>query len=69
MHKCLACQRPITWNFAICSKCETKYGKSAKHWPDWLRFLWNDTQRTRRRDTKAALYEVPFEEELDDDDF
>lgn len=51
-HKCLVCGKPITYTFAICSSCEAQYGKSAKSWPSWLRFLWADTQRERRQEKK-----------------
>lgn len=61
-HKCLTCSRWITYRFAICSTCEEKYGKSAKDWPEWLRFLWNDTQRERRRSRKVRQNEITFSE-------
>jgi hypothetical protein len=69
-HHCLNCQKPITWRFAICSDCEKIYGSSPKQWPEWLRFLWNDIQKERRRHVRVNKYETSFvdlEEESDDD--
>jgi hypothetical protein len=69
-HKCLTCSQWITYRFAICSKCEKTYGKSARKWPEWLRFLWNDTQRERRRNKKVRQHEITFselEDSTDDD--
>ena len=60
MHKCLSCGKPITWNFAICADCEKIHGNSAKEWPEWLRFLWNSTQRERRSRAKQLIHEVPL---------
>lgn len=59
-HSCLVCQKHITWQFAICSICEKKYGNVMTQWPDWLRYLWADTQRERRRDKRQRNFEVPF---------
>ncbi len=64
-HTCLGenCDQVITWRFALCSKCEKRYGRSPLKWPKWLRFLWNDTQRQRRREKKIREHEVPYFEE------
>ena len=63
-HKCKAgCGKTITWRFAICSDCEKKYGKSAKEWPDWLRYRWNEEQRKRRRDAREREMTIPLIEE------
>ena len=59
-HCCLACQKIITYRFALCTMCEEKHGSSALQWPEWLRFLWNDTQRERRRDQRVKQFEVSF---------
>lgn len=59
-HRCLNCNKPITYRFAICVHCEAIFGNSALGWPSWLRFLWNDTQRTRRRERTNDRYQVPF---------
>ena len=61
-HTCLGegCGKRITWSFALCSDCEKKYGHSAYDWPDWLRFLWQDEQRERRRDKKVNTRELTF---------
>jgi hypothetical protein len=68
MHKCLAgCGQVITWQFAICAKCERTYGRSARNWPEWLRFLWNDTQRNRRRIRRIKRHEVSLEAMSDHD--
>lgn len=66
-HKCLACQKNwITWQFAICTECEKKYGSSSLEWEKngagWLRELWNMEQRERRRIKKQKFYEVPLVE-------
>lgn len=68
-HKCLGenCNKWITWRFALCTECEKKYGHSATHWPAWLRFLWNDIQRNRRRNKRISTNEV-FLEDLGDFD-
>ena len=70
-HKCLGenCRKWITYRFAICAACEQTYGNKATGWPDWLRFLWNDIQRDRRRNKRIMKHEVTFvdlEEEEDD---
>jgi len=58
-HRCLAgCGKTITWQFAICTSCEQKYGSGPKVWPEWLRFLWRDTQRERRQNQRQNRYEV-----------
>jgi len=64
-HPCMAskhsgCGKYITWNFAICAKCEAIYGKRARDWPDWLRFLWQDEQKRRRRAKKEREREIVF---------
>lgn len=61
-HQCLGedCNKWITWRFALCTNCEKRYGRSAKQWPPWLRFLWNDTQRERRRNKRVAQNEVLY---------
>ena len=61
-HKCIACSNWITYRFAICADCEQKYGRSAKEWPDWLRFLWNDIQKERRRAKRIRDHEITFSE-------
>jgi hypothetical protein len=58
-HTCLNCHKAITWRFAICTDCEAIYGNKATDWPDWLRFLWADTQRERRSAKRRDMYEVP----------
>jgi len=63
-HKCLNCGKPITWTFAICSNCEKKFGNSSKEWPDWLRFLWAQTQRERRQDKNIITNELDLDLEL-----
>lgn len=70
-HQCLGedCGKWITWRFAICANCEQKYGRSAKGWPDWLRFLWNDTQRERRRNKRINMNETSFVDIEDPDDY
>lgn len=62
MHKCLgeSCEQWITYRFALCRKCEDRYGKRTKEWPPWLRFLWNDTQRQRRKNRLIRQREVRF---------
>lgn len=68
-HKCLTgCGQSITWSFAICSKCEKIYGNSPYGWPNWLRYLWQETQRQRRRDTKIKNNEVTMAELEEDFD-
>lgn len=69
-HQCLGedCTKWITYRFAICAKCEGRYGKSARNWPSWLRFLWNDTQRNRRRNKRISINEITFADlEVDND--
>jgi hypothetical protein len=60
-HKCLNCEKPITWKFAICSDCEKIYGNTSTQWPDWLRYLWSQTQRERRREKNKRQHEVPID--------
>jgi hypothetical protein len=60
-HTCMGgCGKIITWRFALCSDCELKYGRSALRWPTWLRDLWNEEQRWRRRHKKYVKNEVTF---------
>lgn len=67
-HRCLAgCGRAITYQFAICSDCEQIYGRSSLEWPYWLRWLWNDIQRERRRDRNVAHFEITFSELAEDE--
>ncbi|HEC64225.1 MAG TPA: hypothetical protein ENI23_02920 [bacterium] len=61
-HKCIACPTWITYRFAICAKCEQEYGRSAREWPKWLRFLWNDIQKERRRTKRIREHEITFSE-------
>lgn len=69
-HKCIAgCGTYITWQFAICSRCEKTYGSSSEQWPEWLRFLWSDIQRERRQEKKRLAYEVSIDIELLTDNF
>lgn len=60
-HKCLNCGEAITPQFAICVNCEKTLGNSAYDWPGWLRYLWNDVQRERRRDRKNDTHEITLE--------
>lgn len=60
MNGCLNCKKYITWSFAICSDCEKLFGRSALGWPEWLRWMWNDRQRERRRTKKLKQHEVCF---------
>ena len=57
-HTCLNCNKPITYRFAICSECEKEFGNKATEWPPWLRFMWNDIQRERRRNKKVRSREI-----------
>lgn len=66
VHRCLAgCGKAITWRFAICKDCEQKYGTKPEKWPQWLQYLWADTQRERRDGVEQNIYEANF----DDEDF
>jgi hypothetical protein len=52
-HTCLGCaEQLVSWKFAICARCESKYGHSVLEWPEWLRDLWNNEQRERRSDDR-----------------
>jgi hypothetical protein len=64
VHRCLGgCGKAITRRFALCADCEISYGSSALSWPGWLRFLWQDTMRERRRSYRQKQYEVHFTEQ------
>ena len=80
-NQCVVCGRFITWRFSLCRKCEKEYGKRVKEWPEWVRYLVNQSRR-ERRDKKLRRkweiqmsdiedYEEPMRysllEELDDD--
>lgn len=67
-HTCVACGKPISWSFAICSQCEKIYGHSMYQWPDWLRFYWCDEQRLRRQNNKLHKYECDMTDIEDDTD-
>jgi len=65
-HICHAgCGRKITFAFALCAECEKTYSPSALEWPEWLRYLWSETQKERRRARWIRKFEVPYEEEPD----
>lgn len=73
-HKCLGvkedgspCRKFITYRFAICRDCEEIYGTRAVEWPDWLRFIWNDIQRERRKRRAWNMSVLPID--LDEDTF
>jgi hypothetical protein len=58
-HKCLAgCGKTITWQFAICAECEKIHTSSPYNWPDWLRYLWKQTQKERRQTKKIHTHEL-----------
>lgn len=65
MHRCLVCGKTITWRFAICTDCEQIYGSKATGWPEWLRFMWADEQRERRRARQSQVFEVPLDDYLE----
>jgi hypothetical protein len=44
----VVCEAQISWQFSICSGCEEKYGRRADEWPEWLRYLVNQSRRERR---------------------
>jgi len=61
VHRCIGgCGKVVTWQFALCRSCEERYGVSPYDWPDWLRYLWSDIQRERRRDRRITEFEVPL---------
>jgi len=64
-HRCLNCGKPITWTFAICSTCEQKHGNSSRDWPEWLRYLWAQTQRERRQDKSIRINELDLDIDYD----
>lgn len=61
VHRCLWCGKPITWTFALCANCEKIYGNKYTEWPQWLKFLWSDIQKTRRLYKKVKMTEVSIE--------
>lgn len=65
-HKCFGegCNRRITYRFAICAECEKVYGTSPLGWPAWLRFLWNQEQRERRKNRTRRKMEINVDMEL-----
>lgn len=65
-HKCLGegCQKMITYRFAICASCEKIYGSKPLEWPEWLRYLWNEEQRERRKQKNRARVEVNMDTDL-----
>jgi len=63
IHRCLGgCGKVVTWQFALCRECEDQYGSSPFDWPEWLRFLWADTQRERRKAKRVNQFEVPIDD-------
>jgi hypothetical protein len=62
-HRCINCSAPITWRFALCASCEKQFGSKPLAWPAWLRFMWNDVQRERRRNRKADIFETNLEQD------
>lgn len=77
---CVVCGRQITWRFSLCGACENRYGNRAGDWPEWLRYLVNQSRRERRANERINKYEVsmsdleedidtPYVEEWDEDRF
>lgn len=60
--ECVVCGKSVTYNFALCSPCIEKYGYYVDDWEEWLRFLWNDKQRSRRDSIEARKREFSLEE-------
>lgn len=66
--ECLVCKKTITYPFALCADCISEYGYYVENWPDWLRFLWRDKQRSRRDTLKAKEHEFSLENYLEEKD-
>ena len=58
--KCVVCGRKITYRFYVCRVCGKEYGQTKAEWPEWLRFLVNDTARERMRERSWAEREIFF---------
>jgi hypothetical protein len=48
MGVCVLCDARITFQFSLCAECEDIWGRRVKDWPEWLRFMVNDSRRLRR---------------------
>lgn len=61
LSECVVCGKSVTYNFALCSSCIEEYGYYVDEWDEWLRFLWNDKQRSRRDSVEARKKEFSLE--------
>jgi hypothetical protein len=55
------CGKPISNNRRLCKECGDNYGYNPDNWPEWLRWLVNDMQRSidqERNHTELSLDEI-----------
>lgn len=67
----MVCAKKITWRFSLCRVCEKTFGRRAKEWPEWLRYLVNQSRRERRAEKKRREWEIQFsdiESDLEDEE-
>ena len=60
-NKCVCCQRYITSDYFVCSKCAEEHniiGKPYKEWPEWLKFLINDTRK------ESYIFNLDYDREI-----
>ena len=56
--KCVVCGKAITYRFSLCGECEDKYGRRVAEWPEWVRYLVNQSRRERRANKKINKHEI-----------
>ena len=62
MCHCLTCDNPIARQFWLCAECEAIYGSSVNDWPDWVRFLINDSATEKRAQREDIDSNPPHDE-------
>lgn len=68
-HSNITVPRHLPRGKRLCAECEAQYGRAAKQWPEWLRFLVNDdrTMRNQRIEERSWL-RLPDDDEMPDDE-
>jgi len=62
----VVCGASITYQFSLCNTCEGKYGSRAGDWPQWVRYLVNQSRRERRAEARWEKHESPLDDAPDD---
>ena len=63
MERYCVCGKEIKPNRCLCKECGEIYGYVRSEWPEWLRWLVNDTQRSL--DQERLHQELSFDDEIE----